>query len=146
MNKSKAALRYRFRFPAGCAVLHESGDRSELQSVVMREIVNVDAVRASVRAEKNIADRSSRVAIADAATREAIRMTIEEVNGQRVNRDTPYLDLDMWNGKAYFMAENFFETVNGVSMEDAKSYASSGEIVTEEAEAQETQPPKTKAA
>lgn len=116
-------LKKRYRLPAGCSV----------REVVMRELDGNDEVEAAVMAEQRAssATKGSVAGMIGAEQREAIRLSLCEVDGKPVNADgVPFMAMDRWTMRTMRAINRFFADLNGLPEDELKNAVAGAEVVT----------------
>lgn len=121
-GSSAPILHKRFRCPAGCSI-HE---------FVMRELTSKDELDAAMWADKlkSIVNDESPSSIILGEQREAMRLSLVTVDGQRVNDDgLPFLGMDTWTVRTVRFVQRAFQDMNGVTAEELENFTGEAEIV-----------------
>jgi hypothetical protein len=83
-------------------------------------------------ADKLMSDalRNSAVATISAEQREAMRLSLVEVDGEPVNHDgVPYMAMDDWSLKTLRFLQTAFNEMNGIEADDLKNFRAGAQIV-----------------
>jgi hypothetical protein len=114
----------RYALPPGCSV----------RTFVMRQLTGIEDLEAAIMADKTApaAARESMGAAITVEQREKVRMALVEVDGKRVNGDTPYMALDHWNVRTIRFAERAYIELNGIQPEAMEDFLMGGQDVSED--------------
>jgi hypothetical protein len=97
----------------------------------MKELTAKDEIEAAVWADKFMSEalRNSAMAAIGAEQREAMRLSLVEVDGEPVNQNgVPFLAMDSWSLKTIRLAQTAFNDLNGVDAEDLKNFKASARV------------------
>lgn len=131
--RPRARLMKRFTFPPRC----------DVREVVVRELDGSDDEHASILADKRAdsAQKDSLTLMAQIEQREAMRLSLVEVDGEPVNQDGGIYDaMDSWSIRTLRFMQLAFSDVNGASGEEAEGFRKAAKVVTGAAEEGTTAP------
>jgi hypothetical protein len=100
-------------------------ERCDVTELVMRELDGDDQIEASIWADKKLSSamRDSAVAMYAAEQREAIRISLVEVDGQQVNLDgIPFSGMDTWSMRTMRFVLKAFADLNGAEASELESF------------------------
>jgi hypothetical protein len=89
-------------------------DGTPITSFVMRETDGRD--------EENAANTAKAKGGSMTAFEEQIRLSLVEVNGQKVNEGMPYLAYDQWNSRARHFASAAFTSINAAKPDEISGF------------------------
>lgn len=116
----------RWTLPKGCSIREFS----------MRELDVNDDIDVHVWVEKNTPSASLEPTMGafSAQTREAMRLALVTVDGEKVNvAGVPYLQMNQWSLKTLRFVQMAFTELNGATEDEMADFKAAGELVVEEA-------------
>jgi len=117
--------RYMKRFPLP--------ERCDAKEFVIRELDSNDDIQAAIMADKMApaAIKDSAIGLMSSEQREAVRLSLVEVDGVPVNQDgIPFLAMDEWSARTMRFALQAYMQVNGVTPDEIRSFLAGAEVVT----------------
>lgn len=120
-------LAKRFQLPPGC----NDKQGNPITSVVIRELTVGDEATIAILAETNSPEAMDTFSGQTAAIgRESIRLSLVEVNGERIETAEPYMAMDQWSRRTLMTVRRFFNDLNSLPEEaELKKLVAAGEIV-----------------
>lgn len=120
---ARVRLMKRFEFPRGC----------DIQTAVLRELDGNDDEQVSILADARAdgVQRQSVMLMSQIEQREALRMSLVEVDGDPVNADgVPWGGLDDLSMRTLRLLQVAFAEVNGVTGDEAEGFKKAAVVVT----------------
>lgn len=94
-------------------------DGFSVKTLVMRELTTKDEEAASVMADRTLdgSRRTNAIATFTSEQRECVRMSLVQVDGERVNGATPYMAMDDWSSRTYKLVQGLYSKLNDVTQD-----------------------------
>lgn len=106
-------------------------ERCDIRSFTMRELDGNDEIEASIWAEKNVppAQSQSPLAMMAQEQKEAIRLSLVEVDDVPITPGVPYMDMDHWSMRTMRFVRQAFGITNGVEEDELKNFEAEASLV-----------------
>ncbi len=120
-------LKKRFKLPEYC----------DIAEFVMRELDANDEMEAAMWAEQKMtsAHRENPIAAMGLEQREAVRLSLCEVEGAKVNHDgVPYAAMDNFSMRTMRFLNSAFSDLNGIDSDDLKNFQAEASLILDEPE------------
>lgn len=92
--------------------------------MVVRELSGKDDLTAAQRADAKLSadEKLNPIVSMQVQRREAMRLSLVEVDGRKVNLGEPFMNLDDWSQRTVVFLSRAFEELNGVKEDELKNF------------------------
>lgn len=103
---------------------------SPASTVTMRELSGRDELEAAKAADA-LTPQKTVEALTDAERREAVRISLVEIDGKAIDHAVPLFEIDEWPRRARKALEAFFADLNGINRSDVDKCTASAESLSD---------------